>query len=200
MRNLKLQYCKEDSTGIRNAKQLLLQPDFEHRDKELTYVVTDDKIYAVSETGDGGEVPKIIAEVPNIVSAEYLPLYDEICVATADGEVLLINAVSLEINDGTYCDVGIECMAWSPNQEVVVFITKAKNVVVMTCNYEVLIEQPLDAELATDQQFVNVGWGKKETQFHGTAGKQAAKQSPEFQQPQDVHKLPQVCTLGRLTI
>ncbi|KAL7727102.1 hypothetical protein ACLKA6_017378 [Drosophila palustris] len=191
MRNLKLQYCKEDTTGIRNARQLLLQPDFGHKDKELTYVVTDDKIYAISETGDVVEEPKIIADVPNIVGAEYLPLSDEICVATADGEVLLINAVSLEINDGTYCDVGIECMAWSPNQEVVVFITKAKNVVVMTCNYEVLGEQPLDAELATDQQFVNVGWGKKETQFHGTAGKQAAKQSPQFQPPQDVHTLPQ---------
>ncbi|XP_034486416.1 putative elongator complex protein 1 [Drosophila innubila] len=198
MRNLKLQYCKEDTTGIRNAKQLLLQPDFEHKDKELTFVVTEDKIYAVGEAGDGVEEPKIIAEVPNIVGAEYLPLNDEICVATGDGEVLLINAISLEINDGTYCDVGIECMAWSPNQEVVVFITKAKNVVVMTCNYEVLLEQPLDAELATDQQFVNVGWGKKETQFHGTAGKQAAKQSPEFQPPQDVHTLPQdVCIAWR---
>lgn len=191
MRNLKLQYCKEDTTGIKNARQLLLPPDSEHNDKEVTYVVTDDKIYAVSETGDGKEEVTIVADVPNIVGAELMQLYDDICVATGDGEVLLINRISFEINDGTYCDVGIECMAWSPNQEVVVFVTKAKNVVVMTCNYEVLVEQPLDAELATDQQFVNVGWGKKETQFHGTAGKQAAKQSPEFQPPQDVDKLPQ---------
>ena len=28
-------------------------------------------------------------------------------------------------------------------------------------------------------KFVNVGWGKKETQFHGSAGKQAAKQTVE---------------------
>jgi len=47
----------------------------------------------------------------------------------------------------------------------------------MTSTFDVIAEEPLDAELAPDQQFVNVGWGKKETQFHGTEGKQAAKQT-----------------------
>lgn len=30
-----------------------------------------------------------------------------------------------------------------------------------------------------EKQFVTVGWGKKETQFHGSAGKAAAKAKPE---------------------
>ncbi|KAH8359617.1 hypothetical protein KR093_007925 [Drosophila rubida] len=193
MRNLKLRICKEDTTGIQNAKQLLLLPDTEHNDKEITYVVTDSKIIALSGTGgdDGVVKSQVVADLPDIVGAEVLQLDNALCVATGAGEVLLINLDTYETSEGTFCDVGIECMAWSPNQEVVAFVTKTKNVVVMTCNYEVLGELPLDAELATDQQFVNVGWGKKETQFHGTAGKQAAKQSPEFQAPTDVNDLPQ---------
>ncbi|KAH8307765.1 hypothetical protein KR044_012909, partial [Drosophila immigrans] len=192
MRNLKLRFCKEDTTGIQNAKQLFVLSDAEHIDKEVSYLVTDSKIYAIDETGAGGvEKCQILADLPDIVGAEVLQLDNSICVATEAGEVLLINLDTHDTSEGTYCDVGIECMAWSPNQEVVAFITKTKNVVVMTCNYEVLGEQPLDAELTTDQQFVNVGWGKKETQFHGTAGKQAAKQSPEFQAPKDVQELPQ---------
>lgn len=189
MRNLKLQYCKEQSTGVQNAKQLLLQPDIDRNDSETTYFITDSKIYAVV---DGCEEPKVVADLPDIVCTEYLQLENAICVATGAGEVLLIDPDTLANTEGTYCDVGIECMAWSPNQEVVAFVTKAKNVVVMTCTFDVIGEQPLDAELASDQQFVNVGWGKKETQFHGTAGKQAAKQSPEFEAPQDVQQLPQV--------
>lgn len=189
MRNLKLQYCKEQSTGIQNTKQLLLQPDIERNDSETTYFVTDSAIFAVQ---DGCDETKVVADLPDIVGAEFLQLENAICVATGAGEVLLINPDTLATSEGTYCDVGIECMAWSPNQEVVAFVTKTKNVVVMTCTYDVIGEQPLDAELASDQQFVNVGWGKKETQFHGTAGKQAAKQSPDFEAPQDVHQLPQV--------
>ncbi|EDV93458.1 putative elongator complex protein 1 [Drosophila grimshawi] len=188
MRNLKLQYCKEKKTGIQNPKQLLLQPDIDRKDNEISYIITENKVFTVDETNE----PKIIAELPaEIVSAEFLQLENAICVATAAGEVLLINPDTLATSEGTFCDVGIECMAWSPNQEVVVFITKAKNVVVMTCTYDVLGEQPLDAQLASEQQFVNVGWGKKETQFHGNAGKQAAKQSAEFQPPTDVQQLPQ---------
>ncbi|XP_017969177.1 putative elongator complex protein 1 [Drosophila navojoa] len=191
MRNLKLQYCKEQRTGIPSCNQILLQPDFEISGHGTTYFVTDSEIYAVDNDANAFREPKLVAELPDIVGAEYLQLDNAICVATSAGEVLLINPDTLFQREGTYCDVGIECMSWSPNQEVVVFITKTKNVVVMTCTYDVLAEQPLDASLADDQQFVNVGWGKKETQFHGSAGKQAAKQSSEFVVPSNIDLLPQ---------
>lgn len=192
MRNLKLQYCKEQKTGIPCCNQILLQPDFERSGQETTYIVTDSKIYAVDNNAIAFREPKLVAALPDIVGAEYLQLDNAICLATGAGEVLLIEPDTLSQREGTYCDVGIECMSWSPNQEVVAFITRTKNVVVMTCTYDVLAEQPLDASLSDDQQFVNVGWGKKETQFHGSAGKQAAKQSAEFVAPSNVDQLPQV--------
>ncbi|KAM7363123.1 elongator complex protein 1 [Cochliomyia hominivorax] len=174
MRNLKLKYTQRFSRGISQSKFLLLNPNSTKSD-DPRYVVTKDKLFQYKP--GSAEPPKILAEVPDIVAAEYLALENEICLATSVGEVLLVNPETQQMNEGTFCDVGIECMAWSPDQEVVIFVTKHHNVVVMTCTYDPLTEHCLDDENAeAEGEFVNVGWGKKETQFHGSEGKQAAKQ------------------------
>ncbi|XP_043951432.1 elongator complex protein 1 isoform X1 [Drosophila biarmipes] len=175
MRNLKLRYCKE-LDAVAHPRQLLLQPELNGDTADTAFVVSDDKIYAVQESGNVR--PKVIADLPDIVGVEFLQLDNAICVASGAGEVLLVDPQTGATKaEGTYCDVGIECMSWSPNQEVVAFVTRTHNVVLMTSTFDVIAEEPLDAELAPDQQFVNVGWGKKETQFHGTEGKQAARQT-----------------------
>ena len=43
----------------------------------------------------------------------------------------------------------------------------------MTRDFEPLSEVELDQEAFGDGQFVNIGWGAKETQFHGSEGKAA---------------------------
>ncbi|SPP83870.1 putative elongator complex protein 1 [Drosophila guanche] len=183
MRNLKLHYCNEQQTKVSHPRQMLQEPEI---GLETSYIATESNVYAVTATGDAPL--KVIADLPDIVAAEFLQLNNVICVATRAGEVLLIDPETLATSEGTYCDVGIERMAWSPNQEVVAFITSSHNVVVMNSTFDVIAEQPLEAELPVDQQFVNVGWGKKETQFHGSAGKQAAKQSTD-QPTQDTQDL-----------
>lgn len=50
----------------------------------------------------------------------------------------------------------------------------------MTKDYEIIYEAPLRATEKGEDQAVNVGWGSKETQFHGTAGKGAAAASAEL--------------------
>lgn len=42
-------------------------------------------------------------------------------------------------------------------------------------------ETPLSEDQQPENQFMSVGWGKKETQFHGSEGKQAAKKKEEFE-------------------
>jgi len=173
MRNLKLRYCKE-LNAVAHPQHLLLQPELNGGASDIYFVVADNKIYAVQESGDVRL--KVIADLPDIVGVEFLQLDNAICVASGAGEVILVDPQTGATSEGTFCDVGIESMAWSPNQEVVAFVTRTHNVVLMTSTFDVIAEQPLDAELDPDQQFVNVGWGKKETQFHGSEGKQAAKQ------------------------
>ncbi|XP_001980535.3 putative elongator complex protein 1 [Drosophila erecta] len=187
MRNLKLQYCKE-LDAVAHPRRLLLQPELNGGASDTSFVVADNKIYAVQEAGDVR--PNVIADLPDILGVEFLQLDNAICVASAAGEVILVDAQTGATSEGTFCDVGIETMAWSPNQEVVAFVTRTYNVVLMTSTFDVIAEQPLDADLAPDQQFVNVGWGKKETQFHGSEGKQAAKQtSSDFTESRDVQEL-----------
>ncbi|XP_036325439.1 putative elongator complex protein 1 [Rhagoletis pomonella] len=189
MRNLKLQSCKQLSSKVSNVKYLLLDPNASRKEIDsLAFVVTDSQLYEV-KTSTG--ISKEIAAVPGIVAAEYLALNNEICLATEAGEVLAVSPSTGAINECTFCDVGLQCMSWSPDQEVGVFITKSGNVVVMTCTYDVIHEHVLKEQCDPDSQFVNVGWGKKETQFHGKEGKAAAKMTTDFKPPEHVEQLAQ---------
>lgn len=191
MRNLKLKSCKQLGVKVHNVKQILLNPNISPKETdESVHVVSDDKLYEIKTVT--GSI-KEIAAVPGIVAAEYLALNDEICLATEGGEVLAVSSSSGAINECTFCDIGLKNMSWSPDQEVAVFITKADTLVVMTCTYDVINEHMFKENCDPESQFVNVGWGKKETQFHGSEGKAAAKQKSDFKPPENVEELPQVC-------
>lgn len=64
-------------------------------------------------------------------------------------------------------------MEWSPDQELLVLVTKDLKVILMSCTYDPINEQSLISEEFGEKQFITVGWGKKETQFHGSEGKHA---------------------------
>lgn len=65
-------------------------------------------------------------------------------------------------------------MEWSPDQELLVLVTKDMKMVLMNM-FDPIHEVSLFNEEFGAKQFITVGWGKKETQFHGSAGKEAAK-------------------------
>lgn len=64
-------------------------------------------------------------------------------------------------------------MEWSPDQELLVLVTRDLRVILMSCTFDPITEQSLISAEFGDKEFVNVGWGKKETQFHGSEGKHA---------------------------
>lgn len=72
-------------------------------------------------------------------------------------------------------------MEWSPDQELLVLVTKEMNTILMSCTFDPINEVHLLDKEFGEKQFVTVGWGKKETQFHGSAGKQAAQIKNEVQ-------------------
>lgn len=69
-------------------------------------------------------------------------------------------------------------MEWSPDQELLVIVTRDMNMILMNM-FDPIHEINLFKEEFGEKQFITVGWGKKETQFHGSAGKQAAKEKNE---------------------
>jgi elongator complex protein 1 len=74
---------------------------------------------------------------------------------------------------------GISACKWSPDQEVLVLTTNSDHegghMVLMTADWTHVVTEPLNPEDFGEQKPVTVGWGKKETQFHGSEGKEAAK-------------------------
>ncbi|CAF3679104.1 unnamed protein product, partial [Adineta steineri] len=66
----------------------------------------------------------------------------------------------------------------SPDQQILIAVTNTKVLLLSTNNdYEPIAETLLDTNEFGEQQLVNVGWGSKTTQFHGSVGKKAALES-----------------------
>jgi len=73
-------------------------------------------------------------------------------------------------------DAGILAAAWSPDEDLLVLITGGPmpRLLLMTRHWDVVHEAPLATDDFGAEAPVNVGWGSKSTQFHGSEGKQAA--------------------------
>ncbi|KAJ3242809.1 hypothetical protein HDU78_001127 [Chytriomyces hyalinus] len=103
-----------------------------------------------------------------------------VCVALTGGEIVSVSVESGMQEIVGSIDDGILAMAWAPDAELGVFVSAAGTILVMTQAWDLVGETSLfDKAGHTREQFVSVGWGKKETQFHGSAGKAAAQEKPQ---------------------
>lgn len=172
MRNLKLLYnrnaklCKENVRHLRVSTEKSGTVYFYENESLSTF---DWDSLSTNE----------LAPAADVIAVEHLSLNNELCLATAAGDVSVLNLETCATESVTFCDDGIECMAWSHDQEVVAFVTATKRLVVMNSAYDPMNECHLGDDEFGEEQFINVGWGKKETQFHGTEGKAAAKKKAE---------------------
>ncbi|XP_047028993.1 putative elongator complex protein 1 [Helicoverpa zea] len=108
------------------------------------------------------------------VNITFLGLTNTLCVGLANGELITISDNGNIVDSAGVCDNGLLAMEWSPDQELLVLVTKDMNMILMNM-FDPIHEINLFNEEFGEKQFITVGWGKKETQFHGSAGKQAAK-------------------------
>jgi hypothetical protein len=90
-------------------------------DKNKVFLWFNDKVSELNVLD--GSVAELF-DAFDVVSIEFLILNNQICLASADGEVLLHNIDGGDSDVATFCEDGIETMVWSPDQEVVVFVTK----------------------------------------------------------------------------
>ncbi|KAJ3023810.1 hypothetical protein HKX48_000944 [Thoreauomyces humboldtii] len=113
----------------------------------------------------------------HVVGLQYLPESQALCVALEGGDIVLIRTGddedALPEVVGSV-DAGVLCMEWSPDQELVVVVTGTGTLLEMTKDFEVITEAPIHVAATGEAVQVNVGWGRKETQFHGSEGKEAA--------------------------
>ncbi|KAF9164239.1 hypothetical protein DFQ26_001667 [Actinomortierella ambigua] len=114
-----------------------------------------------------------------VVGVKFLVDIQAICVVFSHGDVALFHKERTETGETLEIvgsvDSGILCMAWSPDDELVVMVTGEGSILEMTKDFDVIAENQINVEEAGEDVSVNVGWGKKETQFHGSEGKVAAQ-------------------------
>ena len=115
-----------------------------------------------------------------------------IVAAVSSGDIIMVDLSSEPNVEVVGClPSGIQAMSWSPDQDIFVVVSGSKlsiseesneedeaKVILMTSNFDPVIETKLNTSETGSCQFVNVGWGSKATQFHGSEGKAAAKVSP----------------------
>uniref|UniRef100_A0A672GY78 Elongator complex protein 1 n=1 Tax=Salarias fasciatus TaxID=181472 RepID=A0A672GY78_SALFA len=80
-------------------------------------------------------------------------------------------------------DSGLTSMSWSPDEELVILTTGQQTIIMMTKDFEPITEIGIHQDDFGEGKFITVGWGKKETQFHGSEGKQAAQKKIQEVQP-----------------
>jgi len=104
-----------------------------------------------------------------IVSYAYNEPWDSFVVSCSNGDVLLIQENIVEVAY-KYEDIVAE-ISYSPDFERILLLTENGQVTLVNECFEVLNHFNITEISLTEIKLVNVGWGKKETQFHGSEGK-----------------------------
>uniref|UniRef100_A0AAQ5XH23 Elongator complex protein 1 n=1 Tax=Amphiprion ocellaris TaxID=80972 RepID=A0AAQ5XH23_AMPOC len=110
-----------------------------------------------------------------VVGLQDLAELESACLATASGDVVLFNLNTCQLECVGSVDSGLTSMSWSPDEELVILTTGQETIIMMTKDFEPITEVGIHQDDFGEGKFITVGWGKKETQFHGSEGKQAAQ-------------------------
>ncbi|KAJ8678919.1 hypothetical protein QAD02_014706 [Eretmocerus hayati] len=115
------------------------------------------------------------------VGIEYCSITEEFFIACENGIVLcltFLSSKSFKVQEIAEFPNGLSAIHISPDQEIVILVTKDGQVIVLNSHFDIVRESSISSADFGEKQFITVGWGKKETQFHGSAGKSAAKAAP----------------------
>ncbi|KAK7012026.1 elongator complex protein 1 [Biomphalaria glabrata] len=178
MRNLKLVDSRHvvETEALRDAQLISL-------DTEQNNIYVASSSHVVCYSFDGKEIASVPVQDSESdqsclpIGLQYLGDQQALCLATDDGRICLwhlSNPEELEcVGD---VESGITAMGWSPDLELIVITTGENKLLLMTREFDVISEVGLFPDHEGEDGHITVGWGKKETQFHGSSGKQAAKQ------------------------
>lgn len=79
----------------------------------------------------------------SVVGMEFVADLESVCLAVSTGDILLYNTSTCELDCVGSVEVGVVCMGWSPEQDVVVLVTKGDKLVLMTRDFDSITEVTL---------------------------------------------------------
>ncbi|CAK5281923.1 unnamed protein product [Mycena citricolor] len=110
-----------------------------------------------------------------IVAFHFLPDTRSISVLMRAGDITTVSVDedTLPEVEGTI-ESGIMAAAWSPDDSLLAIVTGESKLTLMSPAYDMISDGPLYPTEFGEDAPINVGWGSKQTQFHGSLGKAAA--------------------------
>jgi elongator complex protein 1 len=110
----------------------------------------------------------------NIIEGDWL-----VILTLSDGRIYRSNVDEFSVDSFTFEQVGaveggLSAAEWSPDFNILVLITSLNRRILLSRDFEPIEEGPVQVEDFGSEEMISIGWGKKETQFHGTLGKSAA--------------------------
>ena len=119
----------------------------------------------------------------DIVSFDFVLDLESAYFALRNGEIYKFSVDVEELDNVGSVACGLECAVWSPDQEILVLVSKEGKVIMLSKNCEPISECSLLTGDFGEASPVVLGWGKRETQFKGKAGKFADLQDKDGQEP-----------------
>ena len=117
------------------------------------------------------ECPLPDLEVDEVLNLQHSGHSEKSCLVLAGGDIIVVREQPLpgqeKIEIVGSVDAGITAAAWSPDEDLLVVITRANTFLFMTADFEIVATISFLREDAMLSKHVNVGWGKSETQFKG---------------------------------
>ncbi|KAK6517272.1 hypothetical protein TWF281_003932 [Arthrobotrys megalospora] len=133
--------------------------------------IAGDSVTHITSWDYQGPCPKDGLEEDSILDLHYFADDSSICLVLKGGDVIVVRE---EPHDGQSkveivgsVEEGITAASWSPDESLLAIATEARTFVLMTRQFEPLAEFNLTEDDLKLSKHVNVGWGKKETQFKG---------------------------------
>lgn len=122
MRNLELLYQRNKIiSNFGKAGQNVRFLVVDQMKPNLVYLYDDEKLFRYNLEENRLEE---LVSLKSVIAIYHLPVTNELSIATEGGDVFCYNLETYSLDVVTYCDGGITAMCWSPDQEIVVFITK----------------------------------------------------------------------------
>ncbi|KAF7350896.1 polymerase II transcription elongation factor [Mycena sanguinolenta] len=112
-----------------------------------------------------------------VVSFRFLPDSRRLAALMRGGDITMISVDGedpVPEVEGTI-ESGILAAAWSPDDSLLAIVTGEEKLILMTSTFDVLSDARLFTTDFGEDAPINVGWGSKQTQFHGSLGKVAAQ-------------------------
>jgi elongator complex protein 1 len=114
-------------------------------------------------------------ESDQVISLRYLADTNSCCLVLAGGDIVIVRenptADEEHIEILGTVDDGISTASWSPDECLLALCTKTSSLILMSRDFEPVVDIKFSPDDIKASKHVSIGWGKAETQFKGKRAK-----------------------------